>query len=227
MKKTVLACLMAGVLAAPSAFAVSIVKFTDRPGGPGGEFGADLGANGTVDFVTFCLEANEPINPNNSTIYYYQVSQAAISGGISGGNPDPISRATAWLYLQFLSGTLGSFGSQYNYDGSAADANDLQRAIWYLEGEISGTTYGVNNYYAQLAASQGGAGDNNGYFDVGVMNIYSRLNSDGTIDYTTRIQDQLTPLPSRLTVPDGGTTLSLLGIAMAGLAFVTRRLRTA
>ena len=34
-----------------------------------------------------------------------------MNGGISGGNPDPISRGTAWLYLQFAKGTLAG----YNY----------------------------------------------------------------------------------------------------------------
>ena len=29
-----------------------------------------------------------------------------MNGGVSGGNPDPISRGTAWLYLQFAQGTL-------------------------------------------------------------------------------------------------------------------------
>ena len=60
-------------------------------------------------FETFCIEGNEYFNPGRT--YYYSISQAAINGGISGGNPDPISMGTAWLYLNFAQGRLAG----YNY----------------------------------------------------------------------------------------------------------------
>lgn len=220
MKKVVLACLVAGAVSVSSAFAAT-VKFHDGPGNTGGgEFYADIGADNVgpltapngrhAEFITFCLEYNETIRMG--TEYNYVVSQSAKNGGLSGGvnGQDPISKATAWLYLQFLSGTL------VGYDHTTSAANALQRAIWWLEGEVNSSTGpGVQNAYANLAlAAVGGQNsDNNGFYNVGVMNITDK---DGR-----RVQDQLI----RIHVPDGGASLVLLGMAMAGLTAVHRRFR--
>ena len=77
------------------------------------------------------MEYNEHFTPGSS--YYYGISQGAINGGVSGGNPDPISRGTAWLYLQFATGNLQG----YNYTGPNGNlsAGALQDTIWWLEGE--------------------------------------------------------------------------------------------
>ena len=65
MKKVVLACAIAGAMSVSSAFALTSVKFSDGPGNTGGgEFNADVGNDGSVDFITFCLEYNEHIAYN-------------------------------------------------------------------------------------------------------------------------------------------------------------------
>lgn len=214
MNKVVLACLMAGAVSAITSSAATIT-FSDGPGSTGGgEFNVVTSDNGS--FITFCLEYNETIAMN--TTYNYVVSQAAKNGGSGGGvnGQDPLSKATAWLYLQFLGGTLldinhgtGNLTPGNYYDHAENDANALQKAIWYLEGE----SQGVNNAYAQLAIAQAGSGDNNGFYNVGVMNITDRNGN--------RKQDQLV----RINVPDGGTTLVFLGMAMTGLAAANRRYR--
>ncbi len=221
MKKVVLACLAAGAVSVSSAFAAT-VKFSDGPGNTGGgEFNAVTSENGS--FVTFCLEYSEGISMN--TTYNYVVSQSAKNGGISGGgvsNADPISKATAWLYLQFCAGTLLDMnhvtgqlinGDYYGQDDHQKDANALQRAIWYLEGEVQGNNVGQYNAYAKLALDTVGAGDNDSFYGVGVMNITDRNGN--------RAQDQLI----KINVPDGGTTLVFLGMAMTGLAAANRRFR--
>ena len=220
MKKIVLACAIAGAMAVSSAFALTSVKFSDGPGNTGGgEFYADVGNNGSIDFITFCLEYNEHIAYN--TVYYFGVSEAAKYQGLSEGNPgsvDPISRATAWLYLQALSGVSGALG----YDSTQAAANLMQTAIWYFEGESggSGQTELNNSYVAAAISANGGTlaaaqADNGGFYGVGVMNLWA--NADGT----GARQDQL------IRVPDGGTTLVFLGMAMTGLAAANRRFRKA
>jgi hypothetical protein len=195
-------------MAVSNAFALPTVTFTDGPGTTGGgEFNAQTSANGNL--VVFCLEYNEHLAFN--TTYYYEVSQAAkYNGGTS--TMDPLSRPTAWLYTKFLDGTLGSYGAEYYYDGGVNDANSLQQAIWYLENE----TGGVDNLYAQLAVAQAGSStmDNNGFYGAGVMNLWA--NADGT----GARQDQL------MRVPDGGSTLALLGMGMGFLALVSRRIRS-
>lgn len=219
MNKVVLACLVAGAVSVVSASAAT-VKFSDGPGTTGGgEFYADVSDNGfgSTDYITFCLEYKEHLQMG--TIYQYEVSQAAMYNG--NGTVDPISRATAWLYNQFVKGTLAGINAAGSllsglYVHGAEDANHLQKAIWYLEGESAG----ANNAYAQKAVAEAGLADNNGYYDVGVMNLW-QVDSRGN---RIAIQDQLIPLPPRR-VPDGGTTLVLLGMAMTGMAAANRRFR--
>ena len=200
MINQILVCLVGSAMAVVSASALPTVSFSDGPGNTGGgEFYAATSANGS--FTTFCLEYNEHIS--FGTTYYYEVSQAAKYNG-SYPNTDPLSKATAWLYLQFLNNTLAG------YSHTQGAANELQQAFWFLEGE----TGGVNNSYAQLAATTAGTGDNNGYYGVGVMNLWA--NADGT----GASQDQL------IRVPDGGSTLTLLSMGIGFLGLVSRRVRS-
>ena len=79
--------------------------------------------------------------------------------------------------------------------------------IWFLEGEG-----GANNQFVQLAMNTLGANyllDNNSYYGVGVLNLWADSN------HTQLAQDQL------MLVPDGGTTVMLLGLGLLGL-FVGR-----
>ena len=102
------------------------LDYGSRHSGDGGEFNASSSdfdpatmgyATQTIynaghpntGFETFCVEYNEHFTPGST--YYYGISQGAVNGGISGGNPDPISKGTAWLYLNFAQGTLAG----YNY----------------------------------------------------------------------------------------------------------------
>ena len=204
------------------------INFGSRHSGNGGEFNAfsadfapaTMGYNPAKTiynggFETFCVEGNEFFSPGSS--YNYGISQGAIHGGISGGDPDPISRATAWLYLKFATGTLAG----YNYtpgSGGDASAGDLQAAIWFLEGEG-----GANNQFSQLAATTLGGNyllDNNGFYGVGVLNLW-----DGN---GNPAQDQLvlTPGPNTHGLPDGGTTIMLLGGALSVLGMARRYLKS-
>lgn len=97
--------------------------------------------------LTFCLEYNEHINLNTDLLVG-SVSDRAVLGGVGGqvlGFPDtsgyrhdPLSKQTAYLYQSFATNSLGgvSDATGFIYNNSAWN-NDLQRAIWYLEGEVS------------------------------------------------------------------------------------------
>jgi len=217
MKKVVLACLVAGLVSSLTASAAT-VKFSDGIGNTGGgEFKADVSDNGFggTDYITFCLEYRENLQMGKE--YTYEISQAAMYNG--NGTVDPISMATAWLYNQFVKGTLAGidrWGQLTGLYDSRNNADHLQKAIWYLEGE----SQGANNAYARLAVAQAGMADNNGFYDVGVMNVWE-IDSRGR---KIARQDQLISLPCR-NVPDGGTSLVLLGMAMTGLAAANRRFR--
>jgi hypothetical protein len=228
---TACACLLG---ARPNASANTLVlDIGPRHSGVGGEFNA---ASGTLNpaalgyasqtmanmgngmgFSTFCLEYNEHFTPGGT--YNYSISNAAILGGVGGAvnGQDPLSLGTAWLYLNFAQGTLGG----YNYttiSSGDASAGYLQNTIWWLEGEIGSAGMG-NPFAAAILAQFGSAAaamaDNNGFFGVGVLNL-SYL--DGTL-----AQDQLILVPNQ-NVPDGGTTVILLGLGTLSLIVFQRQL---
>jgi len=187
------------------------LNYGSRHSGNGGEFNASspdfapgtMGYNAAKTiynggFETFCLETNEYFNPGST--YHYGITQGAINGGVSGGNPDLISRGMAWLYLNFAHGTLAG----YNYNiGAAGDASAaaLQATIWWLEGEGANP----NNTFSTLVTSVSNyTADNNGFYGVGVLNLWDDNNNPA--------QDQLILTRG---VPDGGTTVMLLGAALS------------
>jgi hypothetical protein len=216
----------------------------------GGEFsisgvtGAAASAVGYYDskavanggFETFCLEMNQFISvPGN---YNYAESSSAISGGVSTGSTgftsggishDPISLGTAWLYLQFASGTLAG----YNYTPGSARGNsaeELQMAIWWLENEISLTTNEQNSnpflHLITLSTAQGGLGitdavarstDDGSTYAVGVINMGTSPN------FTAQDQLVLTAPRTPHSVPDGATTVMLLGAVFGGVSILKRK----
>jgi hypothetical protein len=188
---------------------------------------SNFGPAGITSFQTFCVEENEYIYPY-SAIYDVQISSSAVHGGVGGAvnQSDPLSVGTAYLYSQFARGVLDG----YNYGPAAADrspsAAALQQAIWWLEEEI--TSYTVGNHFIDLVAAQFGSDVNglanasNGQYGVHVLNL------TGVTDAPQGVgQDQLYYAPgfTSAAVPDGGRTLAMLGMALCGMAIVSRRLR--
>ncbi len=127
-----------------------VIKFVDRNGSPGGEYGVrkKLPDNTYSDelFVTFCLEMQEFLN-FNVDFKVGDISDRAVEGGESAGaGYDVLDGRTAWLYLQFHTGALAAEG----YNGSTTEANRLQHAIWRLEDE-AGYDSGLSEKYFDLA----------------------------------------------------------------------------
>jgi hypothetical protein len=176
----------------------------------GGEFAITYA---TGSFVSFCLETDETIDYGSS--YTVTLNSKAIGGGsgvaantglgdVAGslGVEDPLSNATAWLYLKYLSGALL---------GQAADdasANKAQKAIWFLEDEAGG----VNNSWAMDAIAAVGAGWTN---PVGVSHVHVLNLTDAS---GAMRQDQLYVVA----IPEPETYAMLLaGLGLMG--FVARR----
>lgn len=243
-------CVLASVvsvLTAPNVFASIQLTLQDTPYnthfttgglGGGGEFSAHVtGANFINNysdlakynggFSTFCLEYNEIIGYGGT--YNVAVSSGAVDGGVRGGNPDPISKGTSYLYEQFGKGTLAG----YNYaDATARQASSLmlQQAIWYLEGEIPNTLDGagyalynpagnsfldaVSGKFGSLLNAEANANGGN----VVVLNI---TDANGN-----RVQDQLAIaiVPETSTVLAGVLLLLPLG---ASTLRIVRKNRTA
>lgn len=210
MKKLFLFCLLgflglavlgsyAPVYAYPVVSVGQSITFGNGPGTTGGgEFEVYDNASGAYLYNSFCLETDEFLDYSHVFIID-DISTEARGGGSGGPSPDPINLETAYLFHHFYWGSLGL------YDGSDSRANDLQRAIWWLEGE----TLGVNNYYVTMAqnAVTGGAWTSLG--DVRVINL---VYQDGR-----PAQDQLVVVP----VPEADTML-LLGFGLISLVGIGR-----
>ncbi len=185
-------------------------------GGNGGPFRAETTGPllGTSSFMTFCIEFNEYFN--YGVAYDFTLSNGAIGGGVSGGNPDPLSNATKWLYYQALSGAYSTWYTTAVPGATLADVNigaNFQYAIWSLEGEmnlVAGSagalvaTYASNNQNWATLEGQG--------HRVYAMNLVTEAGAP--------VQDQLAYTAP---VPDGGATLTLLAGALVGMGALRKR----
>jgi hypothetical protein len=213
---------LAAVLAIPTAALASTVTLNDYSGGNpdfttnapggGGAFTATTvgGPLGNLSFITFCLEFSEHFSYGGT--YNYTLSNGAIAGGVSGGNPDLVDDATKWLYYQVRTGGYSSIAAF----GSPGDVGvRVQEAIWFIEGEklageISVGSLSLANY--AVANQTWNAISANG-FTVYAMNL---TNPDGT-----RAQDQM----AMIATPEPATLL-LLGTGLLSAARTLRRRKT-
>ncbi|HTR40307.1 MAG TPA: hypothetical protein VMH87_01655 [Pseudomonadales bacterium] len=100
--------------------------------------------NGQTGFETFCVEVDEQFSPGST--YNTSIGNTIMPGGAA------IAIGTAYLYSQFAQGTLQGYNYNQNTTGKnsrAYTSDELQDAIWYLQGEItsSGDQYTRGNNY--------------------------------------------------------------------------------
>lgn len=210
-------------------------EFTLNDNGTSGDW-LDLSAysdqtknfGGITSFQTFCVEESEYIYPNPAT-YSATLSAAAVNGGVGAGpNGDPISVGTGWLYSQFANGTLQG----YNYGDAnghprSTSADLLQSTIWWLEseagdpGDLNPFRNAVLSRFTTEADAKAGDVSDGGTARYGVYAVNLTGGPYGVA------QDQLYYAPgfTSAAVPDGGRTLAMLGMALCGMAIISRRLR--
>ncbi len=218
----------------PASFGYSVeagdwIRFEDSYGTLTGEM--EVWASdthyGTYSYMynTFCLEIYETMDyydpPWYPSYYVNDVSGSAIKGGQDDGNAtpnsDPISVGTAFLYYNFYMGTL----ENYNFTDAAlrtASADALQRAIWYLEDEISdpGSNIFLTAVISQFGSIENAQLDNNIY-SVAAVNITTQW-------YGTTYYNQSTLIAEEMVVTPEPMTVSLLGLGILGLGLMRRRM---
>ncbi len=157
-------------------------------------------------FYSFCVERNEYISSLPNQYWIGTITTGAVNGGLSGGNPDPISSATAYLYYNWSTSMVQT----------ATNANALQLAIWKLEGEWTGALSELALTYYNDANTN----NNGSLYGVAVMNLYNTRTWDsdrGVFVYTSNAQDQLV-----IGVPEPATIM-LLGFGLLSLGMAVRR----
>jgi hypothetical protein len=185
---------------------------------------AQVNVNGqnVTGFETFCVEMTAEFQPG--TTYNTTVSSVIVQGP---GQTMNVTLGTAYLYSQFAQGALAN----YTYTtGSAREksADELQDAIWYLQGEIGAngnsltsdslyTFSASTDIFVQMAENQFGglsqamASDAGNTFGILALN----LTSTGQYGQTVYDQDQLVycPVPEPATFAAGAMLLVPLGLS--------------
>jgi VPDSG-CTERM motif len=229
MKTILTLVVLTGMAVAPAVMAnntgtVQLYTGNTYEFGNGGEFHAvttpDLGTTSLGSFYTFCVETGQTFSAG--TLYYYYTDSASSPG------PIPLAWGTAYLYQTYVNAATGDMTYPTTSDTPSGLAGQLQAAIWYLQGGQSegGFPFGGagNQFYDQAVTAAGLA-------SVSVTDDYAgsavQILNVGTTPGGSQSQDQLVLIPGGSTVPtpDGGTTVMLLGMALAGMGFVSRRFR--
>jgi hypothetical protein len=176
-----------------------------------GNYVAGKSTDGTW-FGTFCIEKNEYFS--NGGLYDIAFNDRAIAGGVSSPTAgfDIISQGTAFLYTQFATGMLSA-----SYYGSSTNAAALQDLIWWLEGEQGSSGAGTYNSLLQAQFGANWMVDAKADYTGSAVKVMNLTSNTGR----TKNQDQLVYVG----VPDGGTTVMLLGLGLIGLSIFSRRVR--
>jgi hypothetical protein len=141
-------------------------------------------------FLSYCVETTETLGFNIA--YDYVVNTAAVYGSV-GPAGDPLDARTAYLFQTYVCGRTDQVG---------VNQQDLQDAIWWIEGEG-----GVNNYYVAEAQAAIDSGAWSGIGSVRVLNLYL-VDASGQI---VLCQDILVNIPAPGSVILGGIGLGLVG----------------
>lgn len=218
MKKVCLLVVVGALIAAPKIGATSVtvseVSGYSASGFDGGEFNMSPAYENASSYAssvlvnggdeTFCVQTSVHIVIPGT--YNASLSQKDSQG-------TALTLGTAWLYEQFAEGILTGYdystsAAGGNFSSRAVAAEYLQEAIWDLQGQSY--TASLASYYVGIVTNHFGSLSatlvaNNGTIGVGIVNLTTTAG---------------TPVQNLLALPDGGSTVILLGVALSGLGLM-------
>ncbi len=226
---------VSSLVAIPAQAALSVgdtIRFEDREGTVGGGEYAVYGVSpfsANELFRTFCVQTTEFLDFNAAGFKIVGITDHTVAGN------DQISPQTAYLFAHFSMGDLGHYDytpapyndSTYEHD---RDANDLQKALWYFEGETSTTFSNLPTESQQWITEANNAvssGAWSGLDGVSVLNI-TWATSRGGHYKNDNAQDVLywnppPPPPPGVPEPASIAVWSLLGLSLGWTSWRRRR----
>ncbi|MGA2605776.1 MAG: hypothetical protein ABSC18_18380 [Verrucomicrobiota bacterium] len=162
-------------------------------------------------FETFCEQSTVYFTPGSS--YSYTVVNQDSTG-------HALSLGAAFLYYEFAKGVL----SGYDYVNAAnryADAGELQAAIWWFQGNQTGSGFpsiATDPFYLLAYGDFGAAafGANSGTYGVEILQLFDCWGDPAQAQFV------LTPPTS---VPETGATITMLAFACGALALLRGHVR--
>ncbi len=197
--------------------------------------GAPTGAN-RVNFDNLTLGSTGGLatGPSGSVGVTFSGDAQAVSGSVGGlyaaptlsgnngigfGSPDQPNGVDTTTYLSTGVGSVTlTFGSMHQYFGMLWGSVDTYNTLsFYLAGNLTGSLTGFD--VTQAANGDQGA---NGTFYVNINTPYDTVVATSS-SYAFEF-DNVAYSEQPLTVPEGGESLALLGLGLAGLVLVRRKL---
>lgn len=195
------------------------IRVYDREGSTGGGVFEikPIGASLFDPFRTFCLQRSESIDFSSKGFVVEGVRTHTVGGY------DELDPRTAWLYTEYRKGTDGALDDLpgiYDYafigagpEGTEYSANSLQRAIWYLEDEMSFSS--LNTLAKKFVAAANTAVKNgwSGLGQVRVANLVYGSKRNGHKE-GDRAQDVLILIPEPASIVFWMTSTAVMGLVV-------------